>query len=140
MRFPRFMVHAGSLHVNAQNCERFRHSVGILQNVLQNPAVEAPTEGEEPGDAAADVTVPGGGGCRFRLRLMCATAVETIQRSTLRCSAKNHRRNTARATWTFPASSNRMGLPVRLWLRWRIFFSVSTGDFGRSLRCGPLRT
>ena len=29
---------------------------------------------------------------------------------------------------------------LRLWLRCRIFFSVSTGDFGRSLRCGPLRT
>jgi hypothetical protein len=29
---------------------------------------------------------------------------------------------------------------LRLWLRGRIFFSVSTGDFGRSLKSGPLPT
>src|SRR5262249_41723047 len=39
----------------------------------------ASAEGEKPGIAAADATVTGGGDCCFRLRLVCATAVETIQ-------------------------------------------------------------
>ena len=36
MWFPDVMIFGECLHVNAQKCERFRHSVGVLQNVLQN--------------------------------------------------------------------------------------------------------